>query len=83
MVLQQTGSNTQMTCSRVGVPCRTLAARYSLVGGKAHTGEVAGLLSRPQSFVSKSESGERRVNFVELTHFAKIYRKPLGFFEIT
>jgi transcriptional regulator with XRE-family HTH domain len=44
--------------------------------------EVARLLSRPQSFVSKSESGERRVDFVELQHFAKIYKKPVAFFEI-
>jgi DNA-binding transcriptional regulator YiaG len=43
--------------------------------------QVAKLLSRPQSFVSKSESGERRVDFVELRHLAKIYRKPLSFFE--
>jgi len=44
--------------------------------------EVAKLLSRPQSFVSKSESGERRVDFVELLHLAKIYDKPISFFEI-
>jgi DNA-binding transcriptional regulator YiaG len=44
--------------------------------------EVAKLLSRPQSFVSKSESGERRVDFIELTHLARIYRKPLHFFEV-
>jgi hypothetical protein len=31
-------------------------------------------LSRPQSFVSKSESGERRVDFVELVYLAKIYQ---------
>jgi transcriptional regulator with XRE-family HTH domain len=43
--------------------------------------EVAQLLSRPQSFVSKSESGERRVDFVELLHLAKIYKKPISFFE--
>jgi hypothetical protein len=33
-------------------------------------------------FVAKSESGERRVDFVELLHLAKIYRKPVRFFEI-
>jgi transcriptional regulator with XRE-family HTH domain len=42
--------------------------------------QVAKLLSRPQSFISKSESGERRVDFVELQHLARIYRKPLSFF---
>ena len=43
--------------------------------------EVARLMSRPQSFVSKAESGERRVDSIELRHLAKIYRKPLSFFE--
>jgi transcriptional regulator with XRE-family HTH domain len=43
--------------------------------------EVARRLSRPQSFVSKCESGERRVDFVELRHLARIYKKPISFFE--
>jgi transcriptional regulator with XRE-family HTH domain len=43
--------------------------------------EVARGLGRPQSFVSKIESGERRVDFVELQHLARIYRKPLSFFQ--
>jgi hypothetical protein len=43
--------------------------------------EVAKGLSRPQWFVSKSESGERRVDFVELTHLARIYKKSIQFFE--
>lgn len=42
--------------------------------------EVARKLSRPQSFVSKCESGERRVDIIELTDFARLYRKPLSFF---
>ena len=38
--------------------------------------EVARRLSRPQSFISKCESGERRVDFVELQYRAQIYKKP-------
>ena len=44
--------------------------------------EVAKLLARPQSFVSKSESGERRVDFVELLQLAKLYKKPISRVEI-
>jgi transcriptional regulator with XRE-family HTH domain len=44
--------------------------------------EVARRLSRPQSFVSKCESGERRVDFVELREFARVYKKPISYFEM-
>jgi DNA-binding transcriptional regulator YiaG len=44
--------------------------------------EVARRLSKPQSFVSKFESGERRVDFVELQYLARIYKKPLAYFQV-
>jgi hypothetical protein len=40
-------------------------------------------LGRPQSFLSKCESGERRVDFVELQHLARVYRKPLSYFQVS
>ncbi len=42
--------------------------------------EVAAALRRPQSFVSKCESGERRLDVVELEEFARLYRRPIAFF---
>ncbi len=42
--------------------------------------KVAAKLGRPQSFVSKCESGERRVDVVELRELAKLYKKDLTFF---
>jgi len=42
--------------------------------------EVAKLLGKSQSFVSRSENGERRVDVIELQEFAKIYNKQISFF---
>lgn len=42
--------------------------------------QVAARLGKPQSFVSRSETGERRVDVVELQAFAKVYGKTLEFF---
>jgi len=42
--------------------------------------EVAGHFGKHQSFVSKCESGERRVDFIELEIFAKLYSKSLSYF---
>lgn len=38
--------------------------------------EAARALGKPQSFISKCESGERRVDVVELKAFAKVYGVP-------
>jgi transcriptional regulator with XRE-family HTH domain len=41
---------------------------------------VAHAFGKPQSFVSKCESGERRIDVVELGAFAHLYQKPLAYF---
>ena len=43
--------------------------------------DVARKLRKPQSFVSKIESGERRLDFIEVQRLAKLYEKPLDFFQ--
>ncbi len=42
--------------------------------------QVAKALRRPQSFVTKCELGERRIDPIELQTFAALYRKRLSFF---
>jgi len=42
---------------------------------------VAKVLGKPQSFVSKVESGERRLDFVELQALASMYGKRLSHFQ--
>ena len=42
--------------------------------------QVADKLKKPQSFVSKSESGERRLDVAELKNFADIYKKDINYF---
>lgn len=42
--------------------------------------DVAKKLGKPQSFVSKVERSERRLDVAELKQFADIYKKPLDFF---
>lgn len=42
--------------------------------------EVADVLGTQQSFVAKCESGERRVDVLELDRFARLYQRPLAHF---
>lgn len=42
--------------------------------------EVAELLNKTQSYVSKIEAGQRRIDVIQLQEFAKIYKKKIEFF---
>ena len=42
--------------------------------------EAAKLLGKTQSYVSKIESGQRRIDVIQLKNFTKIYKKSLNFF---
>src|SRR5262245_33255634 len=65
------------------------SARYRLLLGRLKTARLAGGLTQaqvaarigqPQSFVSKVESGERRLDVVELERLAEVYGRSLAFF---
>ncbi|MBI4672889.1 MAG: helix-turn-helix transcriptional regulator [Chloroflexi bacterium] len=41
---------------------------------------AARLLGKSQSYISKIEAGQRRIDIIQLKQFAKIYKKDLDFF---
>lgn len=41
---------------------------------------VAKLLSKTQSYISKIESGQRKIDVVQLKKFAALYRKNINYF---
>jgi len=42
--------------------------------------KAAELLGKTQSFISKIEAGQRRIDVVQLKEFAKTYKKSLDYF---
>ena len=42
--------------------------------------QVAKLLGKTQSYISKAESGQRRLDLIQLKQFAKIYKKNIAYF---
>ncbi len=42
--------------------------------------QVAELLGKSQSYISKIESGQRRIDVLQLKEFAKAYKKSIDFF---
>lgn len=59
----------------------------NLVTARKKTGltqlEVAKKLKKPQSYISKIESGERKIEFTEVEDLSKIYSMPLSHFKTT
>ena len=53
--------------------------RARMDAGLNHS-DVAKRLRKPQSYVSRCETGDHRLDVIELQTFAKIYKKPSRFF---
>ncbi|MCI0614218.1 helix-turn-helix transcriptional regulator [bacterium] len=42
--------------------------------------EVAKIMKESQSFISKVEAGQQRLDILEVKQFAKLYKKDISFF---
>jgi len=50
------------------------------IAAKLDQQKTARLLKKTQSYVSKLESGQRRIDVMALREFARIYKKPISYF---
>ncbi len=79
-VEQVSNLNSQAGCTTIPMPMGIAEARRARLEAGLTQVEVAARLGKHQSFVAKSEPGERRVDVVELTDLARIYDKSLQYF---
>jgi transcriptional regulator with XRE-family HTH domain len=42
--------------------------------------DVSERIGKPQSYISKAESAEQRIDIVELKQFANLYKKTINYF---
>lgn len=42
--------------------------------------DVSEKIGKPQSYISKAESAEQRIDIVELKQFAELYKKSINYF---
>jgi len=54
--------------------------RQARLDAKLSQAAVARKLKRQQTYVSKAELGEKRLDVLEVREFARLYRKPFRFF---
>ena len=54
--------------------------KQARVGAGLTQKDVANKLKKSQSYISKVEAGEQRVDILEMKKFAELYKKPINYF---
>jgi transcriptional regulator with XRE-family HTH domain len=74
----QTGMATSIYSRKYKIVINRL--KKARLNAKLNQEDVAAVLKKPQSYVSKIERGERRIDIVELKELADIYKKRVNYF---